>query len=116
MGSAPGDTTIRKFGKQHSGTKFKTINSPVFTCSTFQTNCSNSPKGNQSKFPEDVVGPQMKIINKHLEKSVNTTMGYLHMIIQGLQLTKEKHPGTDLEEKIKTNVVFCTTVEPSTTK
>ena len=43
-------------------------------------------------------------------------MGHLHMIIQGLQSTKEKPPDIDLEDKRKTNVVFCTTVDPSTTK
>ena len=35
---------------------------------------------------------------------------------QGLQSTKEKPPDTDLENKITTNVVYFTTVEPSTTK
>ena len=38
------------------------------------------------------------------------------MIRQGLQSTKQKPPGTDLEDKITTNVVYCTTVELSTTK
>ena len=57
-----------------------------------------------------------KLIKKHLEKSSNTTIGHLHMRIQGLQPTKETPPDTDLEEKIKINLVFCTTVDPSTTK
>ena len=35
---------------------------------------------------------------------------------QGLQSTREKPPDIDLEEKCKKYVVFCTTVEPSTTK
>ena len=35
---------------------------------------------------------------------------------QGLQWTKEKPTDTDLEDKTKKNVVYCTTVEPSTTK
>ena len=35
---------------------------------------------------------------------------------KGIQSTKEKPPDTDLEDKIKTNVVFCTTIDPSTTK
>ena len=35
---------------------------------------------------------------------------------QGLQSTKEKYPDTDLEDKIKTNIVYCTTVGPITTK
>ena len=43
-------------------------------------------------------------------------MGHLHMRRQRLQSTKDKPPDTDLEEKIKTNVVYCTTVDPSTTK
>ena len=42
-------------------------------------------------------------------------MGHLHMRIQGIQTNKEKPPDINLEVKIK-NVVFCTTVEPSTTK
>ena len=61
-------------------------------------------------------GLTTKLINKHLEKSINTTMGHLHMRRQGLQSTKEKPPDTDLENKITTNVVYFTTVEPSTTK
>ena len=43
-------------------------------------------------------------------------MGHLNMRRQGLQSTKETPNDTDLEENIKTNVVFFTTVEPSTTK
>ena len=35
---------------------------------------------------------------------------------QGSQLTKEKPPDTDLEDKIKNNVVYFTNVNPSTTK
>ena len=57
-----------------------------------------------------------KLIKNHLEKSRNKTIVHLHMRRQGLQLTKEKPLDTDLEENIKTNVVFFTTVEPSTTK
>ena len=91
-------------------------NSSVFTYSTFQPNYSKSPQGNQTRFPEDVDGPHRKIIKKHLEKSRNTTMGNLHMRIQGLQSTKETPPDTDLEDKIKANMYFCATVEPSTTK
>ena len=60
VGSDPGATTTRKCGKQHSGTNFKTITSPVFTCRTFQPNYSKSPQGNQAKFPEDVAGPHRK--------------------------------------------------------
>ena len=57
-----------------------------------------------------------KLIKKHLEKSRNTKMGHLHMRRQGLQSTKEKPPDTDLEEKIKTNVVYCTDVDSITSK
>ena len=57
-----------------------------------------------------------KLIKKHLEKSRNTTMGHLHMRRQGLKSTKDKPTDTNLEENIETNVVYCTTVEPSTTK
>ena len=57
-----------------------------------------------------------KLIKKHLDKSRNTTMGHLYMRRKGLQSTKDKSPDTDLEDKIKTNVVYCTTVEHITTK
>ena len=43
-------------------------------------------------------------------------MGQLQIRRQGLQSTKEKPLDTYLEENIKKNVVFCTTVEPSTKK
>ena len=43
-------------------------------------------------------------------------MGHLYMRIKGLQSTKATPPDTYLEDKMKTNVVFCTTVDPSTTK
>ena len=56
------------------------------------------------------------IIKNNLEKSSNTTMGNLHMRGQGIQSTKDKPPYTELEDTIKTNGVFCTTVEPSTMK
>ena len=42
-------------------------------------------------------------------------MGHIHIRRQGLQSTKDKPPDTDPEDKIKTNVVFCTTVDSSTT-
>ena len=57
-----------------------------------------------------------KLIKKYLEKSRNTTMVHLHIRRQGLKSTKERPPDTDLEDKIKPNVVLCTTVYPSTTK
>ena len=65
VGSAPGDTTIRKCGEQNSGTNFKTIPSTVFTCSTLHTNYSKSPQGNQTSFPEDLAGYHRKA---HQEK------------------------------------------------
>ena len=43
-------------------------------------------------------------------------MGHLHMRRHGLKSTREKTLDTELEYKSKTNVVFCTTVNPSTTK
>ena len=57
-----------------------------------------------------------KLIKKNLEKSRNTTMGHLNMRIQGIQSTKEKPTSIDLEENIKTNGVFFTTVDPTTTE
>ena len=116
VGNAPGATTIRKCCEQHSGTNFKTRTSPVFTCIIFQTKKSNSPQVNQTRYPENLAGYHRKLIKKHLDKSRNTTIGNLLMRIQGLQLTKDKPPDTDLEDKVKTNLVYCTTVDPSTTK
>ena len=43
-------------------------------------------------------------------------MVHLHVRIQRLKSTKKKPHHTYLEDKIKTNVVFCTTVDSSTTK
>ena len=43
-------------------------------------------------------------------------MGHLNMRRQGLKSTKEKPPDKNLEDNIKTNVVHCTNVDPSTTK
>ena len=42
-------------------------------------------------------------------------MGHLHRRIKGLQSTKQNLSDTDLEDNIK-NVVYCTIVDPSTTK
>ena len=41
------------------------------------------------------------LINNDIKKSRNTTMGHLHSIIQGLQLTREKLTDIDLEDKRK---------------
>ena len=60
VGSAPGDSTTIKCGKQHSGTKFKTRTSPLFTCSNFHPNYNKSTQGNQTRFTEDVAGPHRK--------------------------------------------------------
>ena len=67
-------------------------------------------------FLETFPGLPEKLIKKHLEKSRNTKIGNLHMRRQGIQLTKEKPPDTDLEDNIKTNLLFCTTEDPSTNK
>ena len=40
----------------------------------------------------------------------------MHMRKQGLESTKEKPPDKDLEYNMTMNVVYCITVEPSTTK
>ena len=57
-----------------------------------------------------------KLIKKHLEKSRSTKMGHLQMIRKGLQSINEKPNDTDLEDKIKINVLYWTNVENSTTK
>ena len=116
MGSAPGDTTTRKYGKQHCGTNLKTKTSPLFTCITFQPNYKKSPQGNQTRFPEDVAGPHQKAHKETPLKSRNATMGHLHTRRQRLKSTKETPTDTDLEDKMKKNVVLCATVEPITTK
>ena len=38
------------------------------------------------------------------------------MRLQGLKSTRKKTPDTDLDENCKTNVVFNTTMDPSTIK
>ena len=56
------------------------------------------------------------LINKHCGKSKNTTLLHLHMRNQGPQSTIEKTLDIEIEENCKTNVCFCTTVDPSTTQ
>ena len=73
-------------------------------------------KATKKSFLETWPGLTEKLINKHLDKSRNTTMGHLHMSRKGLKSTKDKPPDTYLEDNIKTDVVYCTTVYPSTTK
>ena len=73
-------------------------------------------KAIKQSFLKTWLGLTEKLIKKHLDKSRNTTMGHLHMRRQGLKSTKEKPPDIDLEDNIKTNVVCCATLEPSTTK
>ena len=47
---------------------------------------------------------------------MNTTVGHLRLIRQGLQPTREIPPDTDLADNRKINALFFTTVEPSKTK
>ena len=56
-----------------------------------------------------------KLTKKNLENSRNTTMGHLYTIRKGLKSTREKPSDKDMEDKSKKKV-FCTTVEPITTK
>ena len=70
---------------------------------------------NKQGFLKTWPGLTEKLIKKDLEKSRNTIMGHLHMRRQGLQPTKDTLPDPYSSEKIK-NVVFFTTVDPSTTK
>ena len=73
-------------------------------------------KAMKNKFMKTMPGIIEKIVKKHLEKSKETIMIHLNMRRQGLNSTREKPLDTDLEDKSKTNVVFCTTVDPSITK
>ena len=61
-------------------------------------------------------GPTNRFIKKHLDKLINTTVGHLQMRQQILKSTIKKPPDIDLEDKFKTNVFFCTTMDPSKTK
>ena len=61
-------------------------------------------------------GLKENITNKHIEKSTNTKMGHLHMRIQGLKSTRDIPQDKDMKYKSKTNLVFYTTVDPSTMK
>ena len=56
------------------------------------------------------------LISKRINKLINKTMGNLNMIRQVLQPTRKNIIDKNLEDKWKTNVFFCTAVEPSTTK
>ena len=56
------------------------------------------------------------LISKRINKLINKTMGNLNMIRQVLQPTRKNIIDKNLEDKWKTNVFFCTAVDPSTTK
>ena len=94
MGSSPENTTIRIFTPK--------IATPL--------------KATKQGFLKNWPGLTENLIKKCIEKSGNTTMGHLNTRRQGLQSTRDKTPDTNLEDKSKTNAVFCTTVDPSTTK
>ena len=56
------------------------------------------------------------LINKHIEKSMNITIGHLHMRLQGLKSTRKTTPYKYIEENLKTNVFFCDTMYAGTTQ
>ena len=101
MGSASGATTIRKCGEQHSVTNSKNITTPVFTCSNFSPNTASLLNKTKQGFLKTWLGLTEKLINEHLDKSRNTTMGHLHTRRQWLKSTKEKPTDKDLEEEKK---------------
>ena len=82
----------------------------------FIPNTTSIIKATKKGFLKTWPGLTKKLTNRNLEKSRNTTIGHLYMRIQGLKYTKEKPHNTDLEDNNKTNVVFCTTLDPSTAK
>ena len=116
VGSAPGATTIRKCGEQHSAQTSKPELVKYLHAEIFSPTTAILLKAIKQGFLKTWPGLTEKLIKKHLEKSRNKTMGHFHMRRKGLQSTKEKHPDIDPEDKIKTDVVYFTTVEPSTTK
>ena len=116
QGSAPMDTTIIKCGEHILAQTSKPELSKYLHAAFFRPTTASLVKAIKQVFLKTWPGLTEKLIKKHLEKSRNTTMGPLHSRRRGLQSTKEKPPDTDLEEYNKTNVVYCTTVEPSTTK
>ena len=73
-------------------------------------------KANNTGFLKTWMGLTEGLINKHIEKLINTTMGNLHMRRQVTKPTGKKPTYTDLEDKCNVNVGFCTTVEPITSK
>ena len=72
----------------------------------FSPNTASLLKASRQGFLNTWPGLTEKLIKKHLDKSRNTTMGYLHTIRKGLKSTKDKPPDTDLEYKIKTILVY----------
>ena len=55
-------------------------------------------------------------INLHIKKLINTTMRRLHMRLQGMKSTRKKNTDTYINNKCKTNVVFCTNMDRSKMK
>ena len=116
VGSPPGDITIRICGKYHYGPDNQTRNGTVYSCSTFKPNIIKPHQVNQGNFPEELDSTKNNLTNKNIEKSMNATMGHLHMRRQGLKSTREIPQYTDMKYKSKTNLVFYTTVDHSTMK
>ena len=96
MGSAPGATTIRNFGEQHSGTNFKLEMAQYLHAALFRPTTESLLNAIKQGLLKTWPGLIEKLIKKQLEKSRNTTMGHMHMRIQGLQSTNDKPPDTDL--------------------
>ena len=106
------ENVVNNILEQTSKTKLAyCLHAAIFTPTT-ESILKDIKKGFLKTWP----GLTEKLIKKHLEKSRNTTMGLLHRRRQELKSNKEKHFDTDLKEKIRTNVVYCTTVDPRTTK
>ena len=67
-------------------------------------------------FLKTLTGLTKKLVQRHLKKSRNTKMVHLQMKRHSIKSTKGKPSDIDLKDKIKINVLFCTILDPSTTK
>ena len=77
MGSASGDTIIRKCGKQNYGKNFKPEPAQYLHAELFSPTIASIFKAIKQGFLKMCPCLTDKLIKKHFEKSRNTTMGHL---------------------------------------
>ena len=116
MGSYPGNTTIKLVVNIILDETTKPELAQYLHAALFSPKTISLLKAINQCFLKTWPGLTEGFINNHLETSMITTIGHLHMKLQRLQSKRKTTPDTDMKGKCKTNLFYYTTIEPSTTK